>query len=398
MACNAILTNDRDLYILGKYSYPNNTMLIKRTIQKSIENSLFKEKTVIIYGARQVGKTTLVREIMKKYPSAVYFNCDEPDIRSAFENKTSTELRALVGQHALVVVDEAQRVKNIGLTLKLLIDNFPDIQIIATGSSSFELSNRISEPLTGRKIEFHLHPFSLAELVSSSSSLEVNRLLERYLVFGTYPTAVRAGGDTAERLKELARDYAYKDILSHQGIRNPELLERLLQALALQIGNEVSYSEIASLLGTSKQTVEHYVRILEQAFIIFRVGPFSRNLRNELKKLRKIYFYDTGMRNALINNFNMLHLRGDVGALWENFVIAERVKRNNNLGIDANRYFWRTHTGKEIDYIEEMEGKISGYEIKWNKDTFSIPKDFLSAYPGSGVTLINNKNYREFLV
>ncbi|HNU81771.1 MAG TPA: ATP-binding protein [bacterium] len=373
--------------------------MINREITKNIQDFLFKGKIVIIYGPRQSGKTTLVKSIMSQYLNDyVYLNCDEVDVRLALSNKTSTELRSFIGAKRLVVIDEAQRVENISLTLKLLADNFPETQVLATGSSAFELSNRISEPLTGRKKEFFLFPFSVGELVAAFSVREVQRRLDDFLIFGLYPEVVNSGADRAGIVRELATSYSYKDVLAYQDIRRPELLEKLLQALALQIGNEVSYTELAGLLGVNKVTVENYVRILEQAYIIFRVAPFSRNLRNELKKKRKIYFYDLGLRNALINNFNPLSLRQDVGALWENFLVAERFKRMRNAGLFNNIYFWRTTAGKEIDYLEENNGVLSGYEFKWNRANFSAPKEFLSNYKGSFVKLINRENYLDFIV
>lgn len=374
-------------------------MIIYRTIQKNVENSLFKGKVVIIYGARQVGKTTLVRSILDKYPeNSGYFNCDEPDIRNALTEKTSTELKAFFGNKKLIVLDEAQRIKNIGLTLKLMVDNFPEMQIVATGSSSFELSDKIKEPLTGRKYEYYLYPFSLEELKSAYSDLEMDRLLERMMIFGMYPGIALSKQNQEKDLKELAGSYLYKDALQYQNIKNPEILEKLLQSLALQIGNEVSYNELAGLVGVDKNTVSAYIRILEQAFVIFRLNPFSRNLRSELKKLRKIYFYDLGVRNALINNLNPLNLRQDAGALWENFMVSERLKQNHNYNIDAKPYFWRTKQKQEIDYLEEIGGKISGFEFKFKKDKARFPKPFLDAYSGSSIKLINKNNYREFLI
>ena len=373
-------------------------MTIKRSIQDTIERGLFKGKIAIIYGARQVGKTTMVKEIQKKYAeNSSYFNCDEPDIRDALTNKTSTEIKAFIGRKRLVIIDEAQRVENIGLTLKLIADNFKDIQIIATGSSSFDLSNKIAEPLTGRKNEYYLYPFSLEELRGVYSVLEMHRLLERRMIYGMYPEITRDGEDSEKKLKSLAFSYAYKDVLQYQHIKNPEVLEKLLKALALQIGCEVSYNELAGLVGVSKQTVENYVQLLEKAFIIFRLGPFSRNLRNELKKLRKIYFYDTGIRNALINNFNPFDLRTDVGNLWENFMISERIKYNNSRGLDANMYFWRTTQKQEIDYVEEKGNVLSAFEFKWKKDSFKKPKIFLDAYPGSAIELVNKGSYKKFI-
>ncbi|NMB47832.1 ATP-binding protein [Candidatus Kuenenbacteria bacterium] len=375
-------------------------MIIKRKIQSLVEGSLFHGKVVIIYGARQVGKTTLVKEILKNYSeSSSYLNCDEPDIRQALANKTSTELKSFLGSKKLIILDEAQRVKDIGLTLKLMVDNFIGTQIIATGSSSFELSNHIIEPLTGRKKEFFLYPLSLQELSQINDELEMNRLLERRLVYGMYPSIALADGGEAETdLKELARSYLYKDILNFENIRNNEAVEKLLQALALQIGKEVSYSELSSLVGIDKKTVASYLDILEKAFIVFRLNPFSRNLRNELKKLRKVYFYDTGVRNILINNLNPLGLRQDVGQLWENFILSERLKCNYNNGREQNSYFWRTREGQEIDLIEEKGGRLSAFEFKWQSDKLKTPKSFLDAYPGSSLRLINNNNYREFVM
>jgi hypothetical protein len=370
-----------------------NIMLIKRTLEDKIKKSLFKGKIIILYGARRVGKTTLV----KKIPGSLYLNCDEPDIKDAFTGKTSTELKSFIGNHKLVVIDEAQRVKDIGLALKLLADNFPDMQVIATGSSSFELSNSIVEPLTGRKLEFFLYPFSIEELSSVYSGLEIDRLLENRIIYGMYPDVVFNSDNKGVYLKELARSYSYKDVLAYQNIKNHDALVKLLQALALQIGNEVSYNEVSNLLGIDKKTVESYVHILEKAFIIFRLPSFNTNKRNELTRLRKIYFYDTGIRNALINNLNPLNLRQDTGTLWENFIISERIKLLRNHGIDRQFYFWRTLSRQEIDYVEEEAGFIRAFEIKWKENRLRIPKPFPDAYPKAECSIINNKNFKEFI-
>jgi len=370
----------------------------ERAIQPAVEGALFKGKAVVIYGARQVGKTTLVRDILARHPSgALYLSCDEPDVRAALSGRTSTELRALIGRHTLVAIDEAQRVRDIGLTLKLLVDNAPDVQVIATGSSSFELSNTISEPLTGRKAEFHLFPLSAGELASRETPLDSRRLLERRLRFGTYP-GVLAADDPASTILEIANSYLYRDVLEYQTVRNPDQLRRLLQALALQIGGEVSYNELAQLLGIDKATVNRYVSLLEQAYIVFHLSPFSRNLRKELAKLRKIYFYDLGVRNAVINNFNPLELRSDAGALWENYFIGERIKRNHNRRRHVNAYFWRTYDGAEIDYLEEAEGRLVGFECKWTAARWRVPSAFTSAYPGSTAHLVNRENYLDHLL
>ena len=372
--------------------------MIKRTIQDEIEKSLFKGKAIIIYGARQVGKTTLILAIQKSasVPS-IYLNCDEPDIRRSLSDKTSTELKMLVGGNKLVLIDEAQRVGTIGLTIKLLTDTAPDIQVIATGSSSFELSSRIEEPLTGRKREFRLYPFSLTELGQIYSPLEVRRIAERCMIFGLYPEIINTPEAAETALREIAGSYLYKDILTLQQIRNTEALERLVQSVALKIGHQVSYHELAQQVGVDKKTIESYLRILEQSFIIFRLGSFSRNLRNELKKSRKIYFVDTGIRNAIINNFNPPELRNDIGSLWENFVIAERLKRNHNQQLFPHAYFWRSHQKQEIDYLEELNGELRGYEIKWRENRMKIPVGFSSAYPDCPVSLINRENMMEFV-
>ena len=372
--------------------------VIPRTIQKKIENRLFKGKVIIVYGPRQVGKTTLIKEIQKRRSEkSVYLNCDEPDIRQMLTDVTSTEIKELIGSNTLVFIDEAQRVKNIGITLKIIADTFPDKQAVATGSSSFDLSNKIAEPLTGRKYEFYLYPYSIEELSRTYSDIEIKRILEKRILFGMYPEIVQGNNEAAIQLRSITQSYLYKDVLQYQYIKNPEVLEKLLQALALQIGNEVSYNELSELVGVDKKTVSNYIQILEKAFVIFRLMPFSRNIRNELKKLRKIYFYDTGIRNALINNFNALNLRQDTGNLWENFIISERIKFNRNHFIYKNIYFWRTHGQQEIDYLEEEQGRLQGFEFKWNKKTFRKPRAFLDAYPGSTVELINKDNFSKFI-
>ncbi|MBI4235387.1 ATP-binding protein [Candidatus Peregrinibacteria bacterium] len=371
--------------------------MLERTIFTEVEKRLFKGKVVIVYGARRVGKTTLAKEILLKHghPDG-YFNCEEPDINRALTNKTSTELKKMIGERKLVVLDEAQKVKNIGLTLKLLVDNFPEIQVIATGSSSFDLANETSEPLTGRTFEFKLFPFSLNELKQKYSQLEIGRLLQTFLRFGTYPEVVEAdSGFAGELISDITRNYLYKDILEFERLKNPDLVLKLLQALALQVGSEVAYTELANLLGVDKVTVERYIQILEKAFVIFRLTPLSRNLRKELTKTRKIYFCDLGVRNSLINNFNEPDLRTDIGAIWENFCILERLKLHSAKKSLPNTYFWRTYDQKEIDYIEEEGGKFKVFEFKWKKSKYKFPKEFSKNYPQSEFKLINRENFEE---
>lgn len=366
-----------------------------------MEENLFKGKILVIYGARQVGKTTLLNRVLdKNKDQSLFLNCDEPDIRNNLSNKTSTELRNFIGNKKLVIIDEAQRVKDIVLSLKLLIDNFPEMQIVASGSSSFELSNRIDEPLTGRKKELCLFPISLKEIVlDGKSEIEIDRMLESYLIYGMYPKVLMSENTAKaeENIREIAYSYLYKDILQFEGIKKPELVEKILQALALQVGNEVSYTELSQMLSVDKKTVEKYINILEKAFIIFKLSPLSRNLRKEIGKNRKIYFYDLGVRNAIIKNFNPLGVRNDAGAIWENFVIAERIKRNSYVGENPNIFFWRTYDQKEVDYIEEKGGKISGFEIKWREQKGRNVKDFTETYQTDAPKIISRENYKEFL-
>ena len=374
--------------------------MIPRFIQKSVIKDLFKGKVILLFGPRQVGKTTLVRSIMRdvKVKSA-YFNCDEPDIKQQLEGKTSTELKSFLGDAELVVLDEAQRVLDIGMTLKLLVDTYPEIQIIATGSSSFDLSAKAGEPLTGRNFPYTLYPLSELELSVVHDPLYLRSTLEERLRFGQYPEIYTAESNDKERLLGIIKkDYLLKDILAYGAIRGANKIMRLLQALALQIGHEVWPAELGNMLDMDRKTVESYLDILEQTFIIFRMPSFNRNLRKELGKRYRIFFYDLGLRNALINNFNPLKLRNDVGQMWENYIIAERMKYHSYLQTSVNHYFWRTYDQQEIDLIEDKSGKITGYEMKWNpKRKHRVPKVFLSSYSGSKVEIITPDNYRNFV-
>jgi len=372
--------------------------MIKRILENIIIERIGKNKIILILGARQTGKTTLVKHIAQKLDlKTLWLDGDESDVRELLSHPTSTRLKAITGKNQLVIIDEAQRVENIGITLKLMVDNIPNVQIIATGSSSLELANRINEPLTGRKYEFYLFPLCYQEMTEETSSLEENRLLEHRLIYGYYPDVVTHPGEEIELLSLLSGSYLYKDLFTLERIKKPVILEKLVRALALQIGSEVSYNEIGQLVGADKQTVERYIDLLEKAFIVFRLQSLSRNVRNEIKKSRKIYFFDNGIRNAVIKNFNPLSFRQDVGALWENFLIGERIKINHYLGRQVNAYFWRTHAQQEIDYIEEYSGKLYAYEFKWNPTRkVKFPKTFLNAYPEAKTNVVSRDNFTDF--
>ena len=374
--------------------------MITRTLQQRIEGNLFKGKAVIVIGARQVGKSTLFRQITEKLEEPVLMlNCDEPEVRELLVGMNLVELKLMIGKHRLVVIDEAQRVSEIGMTLKRITDNFPEVQLLVTGSSSFELQNRLNEPLTGRKYEYRLFPISTRELLEHSGLIAVKQSLESRLIYGSYPDIVNHADEAKELLMNIASSYLYKDLLALEDIRRPALLEKLLVALALQVGNEVSYNEIAQTVGSDSKTVEKYIDLLEKCYIVFRLGAFSRNLRTELKKSKKIYFYDNGIRNAVIQNFAPLSMRNDTGALWENFFISERIKANEYAGRYAKSYFWRTTQQQEIDYIEESDGQFAVFEMKWNprKKTTPLPAAFLKTYPVAQEAVVTPENYLEWL-
>jgi hypothetical protein len=373
--------------------------MIERMLTNQIRERIGRKKAILILGPRQTGKTTLAKTILAEHPGkSLYLNADEPFDRQRLTNVSSSQLRQLIGANDFVVIDEAQRVPNIGLTLKLLVDQLPEKQVLATGSSALDLSNTINEPLTGRLFTFHLLPVSWQEWASHIGHLEAERALEQRLLYGSYPDVLNNPGDEPAMLTSLAAGYLYKDLLSFGNVRKPEILEKLLQSLALQMGNEVSYNELANLLRVSKDTITNYIDLLEKSFIIFRLPPFSRNLRTEIATSRKVYFYDNGIRNMLINNFNPLELRTDKGALWENFLISERKKRNLYAQYLHNSFFWRTHQGQEIDYVEDAGGQISAYEFKWNPNRKAkMPATFAAAYPNANWSVVNTESFRPFL-
>ena len=374
--------------------------MIERILSKKISALLDGRKAITIMGARQVGKSTLLQMMLGERKDVMWLNGDEPDIVEILGNMTSPRLKAMIGNNTIIVIDEAQRIPDIGLRLKLITDQIPDVQVIATGSSSFDLSNKLNEPLTGRKREFKMYPLTFNEMVSSTNLLEETRMLPHRMVYGYYPEVVCNPGEEKIILKELADSYLYKDILSMDGILKPEKLVKLLKALAYQIGSQVSYNEVGMLVGLDSKTVEKYITILEKSYIIFRLTSLARNIRNELKSSRKIFFWDLGIRNAVIGNLTQIENRQDAGALWENFVIAERMKMLAYNGSFAQTYFWRTKQQQEIDYLEEEDGKIKAFEFKWNpnKAAAKCPDSFLKAYQNPEFKVITPQNVDEFLI
>ena len=377
--------------------------MISRVLQPMIEQKFFKGKVIILLGPRQVGKTTLMEQIKATLAPAsqpvISLNCDEPNDRGLLTNANSADLSMALRDAKVVIIDEAQRVQNIGLTVKLLADKFKKMQIVVTGSSSLELANKLNEPLTGRKFEYLLLPISTQEIIHHNGVLETARLLESRLIYGSYPDILFQTDSAKELLFELTGSYLFKDIFAMQEVRKPELLEKLLVALALQIGNEVSFNELAQTVQSDVKTVERYINLLEQCFVVFRLNGLNRNLRTELKKGKKFYFYDNGIRNAVLQNFSPLNLRQDVGALWENFFVSERLKYNLYNRRFAKSYFWRTQQQQEIDLVEEIDGIFYAFELKWNeKRKATFHENFLKAYNPKEINVITPENYTQFLL
>jgi uncharacterized protein len=373
--------------------------MIQREIQSIIEKQLFKGKVIVIYGPRRVGKTTLSKLMLQNEENSRYINCELLENKTALETTNSSVLKSFIGNYRLVVLDEAQQISDIGRVLKIVSDNFPEIQMIATGSSSFELGNRLSEPLTGRSREYLLYPLSMTELLNIKDRIAVNAGLDGILRFGLYPEVYgQPDNEAIEELSQISSNYLYKDILQFELIKRPNLLLNLLNALALQIGNEVSLNELSRMLSETVPTIQRYIELLEKAFVIFRLRSFSRNLRKEIAKGQKIYFYDLGIRNALIRNFNPLNLRNDTGGLWENFCIVERMKFNMNRRRFVNSWFWRTYDQQEVDYIEEEGGKLKAVEFKIKAGgKFKAMKEFQKTYPEASFMTVSKENFWEFL-
>lgn len=372
-------------------------IMINRTLSELIKKKLNKGKAIILLGPRQVGKTTLIRSLLN-HKEFLFLNGDDSETRLALENVGTSRLKAIIGKNKWVFIDEAQRIKEVGILAKLITDQFEDVQLFISGSSALEINNSTQESLTGRKFEYQLFPISWEEFEEDTGYLEAQAQLEERLIYGMYPEVINRRSEAREVLKELTNSYLYKDVLSISGIKKPELLDRLLKALALQLGNEVSYNELANLLEIDKATVAKYIDILEKTFIVFKLHSFSRNQRNEIKNNRKIYFYDNGIRNMIINNLNPLDLRSDKGALWENFLITERIKKQNYHQLYTNNYFWRTVQKQEIDFVEEINGHLTAYEFKWkNHGKKKIPAAFLESYSATGF-IIDRENFRQFIM
>ena len=376
---------------------------IERDLKAVLDSKIGKGKVLLLIGPRQVGKTTLLKNMLESVSTekkVQFWNCDESDVRQFLSEANSAKLKSFVGNSDFIVIDEAQRVKDIGLTIKLLHDSFPSVQLAVTGSSSLDLSNSINEPLTGRKFEYNLFPFSTNELVNHTSMLEEMRQLQNRLVYGFYPDVVNNPGEEKEILTNIVNSYLYKDVFEFQDIRKSSVIEKLVQALALQVGSEVSFNELGNLLGIDTVTVQRYVDLLEKAYVIFHIRSYSRNVRNELKKSIKIYFYDNGVRNSVISNFSPVDLRSDIGVLWENFLISERIKNNVYHNKNAKYYFWRTTQKQEIDFIEEVEQNLFAYEFKYNpkKANSKCPLTFSNNYPNVPFDVITSENYMDFVV
>ena len=354
-------------------------------------------KAIVVIGPRQVGKTTLIESILKTR-DYLLLDGDDPKTRSLLTEPNTEEIRTILGKYKFVFIDEAQRIRGIGLTMKIITDRFKNVQLFASGSSSFDLSNIINEPLTGRKWEYQLFPISWEEYEKHHGHLFAEQQLENRLLYGFYPDVLNNSGDEINVLRNLVNSYLYRDILSYSDIRKPEVLDKLVQALALQIGSEVNYSELAQIVNVDKNTISKYIDILQKGYIVFKLSCFSRNVRNEIKTNKKIYFYDNGIRNMVIGNFNPIDLRTDKGALWENFLISERLKQNEYKQSLARIYFWRTKQQQEVDFVEEKSGEIFGYEFKWNKKRNSkLPKTFTETYNAKS-SVIDKNNFREFVL
>ena len=370
--------------------------MINRDLASNLKAKFHKGKIIVLIGPRQVGKTTLINSILEK-KDYLFLDGDDNTTVETLSNANSQQLKSIIGDYKFVFIDEVQRIPNIGLKLKLMVDQIKDVQVIVSGSSAFDINNVTQEPLTGRKFEYQMFPVSWNEFEKNVGYIKAQQQLELRMLYGMYPDVINNFGNEYEILKNLVSSYLYKDILALSGIRKSNVLEKILQALALQVGSEVSYNEIAQLVGVDKNTVNNYIDLLEKSFVLFRLNSFSKNMRNEIKANKKIYFYDNGVRNMVIGNFNALEFRLDKGALWENFIISERMKQLSYSQSVAKSYFWRTTTQQEIDYVETIADAVSAFEFKWSKTKKTkLPKSFAEAYhPEYLVVTIDN--FRDFL-
>ncbi len=371
--------------------------MIQRTLRDRIAGKVNRGKAIMIIGPRQVGKTTLIKNYIEDL-DYVFFDGDDPVTRSVLDTPHTEQLRDILGGKKVIFIDEAQRINNIGLTMKIIVDQFKDVQLWISGSSSFSLFNELNEPLTGRKWEYEMFPISWEEYENDIGFLNAERQLENRLVYGMYPDVINNPGEEVEILRNLVNSYLYRDILSHAGIKKPDVLDKLVRALALQVGSEVNYNELSKLIGVDRNTVERYISILEKGYVVFRLPSYNRNVRNEIKKGRKVYFYDNGVRNMIIGAVGNINTRKDIGALWENFLISERIKQNSYKLTLAKPYFWRTTQQQEIDYVEDIGNTLKAYEFKWNpKRKARISKTFTKEYDAEGI-VVNRDNFRDFVV
>ena len=375
-------------------------MWIKRYYE-TLSGFFKKDKVVLIYGPRRVGKSSLIERLLIDDKSSIYRGSgDDIQLRGILGSEDKTRILSAFQDYDIIFIDEAQRINNIGWGLKLMVDNFRDKLVIATGSSSFRLSSQVGEPLTGRSYTYQLFPLSIMELKAQFGGMHIYENLEHYLIFGFYPEVIThtSIGEKKDYLRQIVNSYLLKDILELDHIRNSDQMYQLLKLLAFQIGKEVSLNELSNSLDISKHTVKRYLDVLEKAFIIKRLGAYSNNLRKEISKSQRYYFYDNGIRNALINNFNLPENRNDVGMLWENMMVMERIKKQEYHKIFSNNYFWRTYDQKEVDLVEERDGKLYGFEFKWSPRKAKIPKVFLKLYPNAELRVIHRENFMEFVV
>lgn len=380
---------------------PNNSNIIQRIVKNDIIKHLQPNKVIVLYGPRQVGKTTLVNDIIGDVRNDVLFvSGEDKTVHPWLSSQSVTVLQQNIGSKKLLVIDEAQKIHQIGLTLKIIVDMMPGIRIIATGSSSFELANQIEEPLVGRKWEYFLYPISQMELVPRENLFETKALLPTRLIFGSYPEVITTANQSEKIrvLKSIVDHHLYSDLLEFEGIRKSYKIIQLLRLIAYQIGSEVSLNELGTQLGLNTRTVERYLDLLEKAFVIKRMHGLSRNLRKEITKSARYYFFDNGIRNTILNSFNSLELRSDIGQLWENYLVMERLKAQEYKHLYRNNYFWRTYDQQEIDLVEEYDGAFHGYEFKWGNKNAKCPKSWSTAYPGSTFQTINQENYISFIV